>query len=128
MRPTNGEISCTLAWPQATAWQNENSSVRLVWIPLLSNLRAASMPSQVAAILISTRSMWMPCAWYSSMMRSARDTVALVSKLRRASTSVDTRPGMMDRISQPKRTSRRSMISSMGRSFHCATVDCSSGA
>ena len=127
MRPTKGEINCTCAWPQATAWANENSNVRLVWMPLLSSLRAASMPSQVAATLMSTRSMWMPSAWYSSMMRSARVIVALVSKLRRASTSVDTRPGMVARISQPKRTSRRSMISSMARPFHRATVDCSTG-
>src|SRR3990167_1737998 len=127
MRPTNGEISCTLAWPQATAWANENSSVRLVWMPLRSSWAAAWMPSHVAAILMSTRSMWMPSAWYSSMMRSARMTVALVSKLRRASTSVETRPGTWVRISQPKRTSRRSITSSMARPCHLATVSLSRG-
>ncbi len=55
MRPTKGEISCTLAWAQAMACTLENSSVKLVWMPCCSSWRAASMPSQVAAILISTR-------------------------------------------------------------------------
>ena len=71
------------------------------------------MPSQVAAILISTRSLTTPWAWYKAMMRWARATVAAVSKLHRASTSVETRPGMRDKISQPKRTMRRSICSSM---------------
>ena len=128
MRPTNGEISCTLACPQATAWANENNSVRLVWMPRCSSFSAALMPSQVAAILMSTRSMWTPWAWYSSIRRSARVAVGLVSKLRRASTSVDTRPGMVARISQPKRTSSLSTTSVRSRPRHCATVSCNSGA
>src|SRR5256885_146741 len=128
MRPTKGEISCTLAWPQATAWQNENSSVRLVWMPRSSSWRAASMPSQVEAILMSTRSMCTPSAWYSSIRRSARATVAEVLKDRRASTSVETRPGMVFRISQPKRTSMRSMTSSRLRPLYWATVARISGA
>ena len=60
-------------------------------------------------------------------MRLARATVAGVSKLKRASTSVDTRPGMVAKISQPKRTSRRSICASIG-SFPCAaTVALSKG-
>ena len=128
MRPTKGEISCTLAWPQATAWQNENSRVRLVWMPRSSSWRAASMPSQVEAILMSTRSMCTPSAWYSSIRRSARATVAEVLNDRRASTSVETRPGMVFRISQPKRTSMRSMTSSRLRPLYWATVARISGA
>jgi len=128
MRPTKGEMSCTLACPQATAWANENSSVRLVWMPLASSSRAASMPSQVEAILMSTRSMCSPSAWYSSTMRSARATVAAVSNDRRASTSVDTRPGMMERISQPKRTMSRSISSPMSRPWKRVTQSWSSGA
>ena len=82
-------------------------------MPSRSNTCAACIPSQVAAILMSTRfCVSMPCAWYNWVMRRARTRVASVSKLKRASTSVDTRPGSKDKISQPKRTSKRSMFSS----------------
>jgi hypothetical protein len=60
------------------------------------------MPSQVAAILISTRSRPMPAASYRPISRCARATVAAVSKDSRASTSVLTRPGTTFRISQPE--------------------------
>ncbi|MDT4856654.1 hypothetical protein FQZ97_910520 [compost metagenome] len=81
-------------------------------MPSRSSCAAAWMPSQVEATLISTRSADTPSLWYSSMMRRPRVTVASVSKLRRASTSVDTRPGISCRISQPKRTSNRFVTSS----------------
>jgi hypothetical protein len=55
-------------------------------------------------------------------------TVASVSKLSRASTSVDTRPGMMDRISVPNRTSKRSIASSSGRLPNRPIVSFSRGA
>ena len=61
MRPTKGEMSCTLASAQATAWGSEKSSVRLQWMPSFSSTSAALMPSHVEAILISTRSREMPC-------------------------------------------------------------------
>ena len=54
--------------------------------------------------------------------------VAFTTFMALGGTSVDTRPGMVARISHPKRTSSRSITSSMGRSFHWATVDCSKGA
>ncbi len=60
-------------------------------------------------------------------MRSPRATVAAVSKDRRASTSVETRPGMIERISVPKRTSRRSMTSSSGLPACFFTPSSSSG-
>ena len=121
-------MSCTLAWPHATAWQNANSSVRLQRMPSRCSSAAAWMPSQVEAILISTRSHGMPCASYSAMMRRARATVAAVSKLRRASTSVDTRPGMVFKISQPKRTNRWSITTSSGWPRCAATASASRGA
>ena len=128
MRPTKGLISWMPASPQATAWQKANSSVRLQRMPSFSSWRAASMPSQVEAILISTRSRGMPAASYSAIRRCARATVAAVSKLRRASTSVETRPGTTFRISRPKRTSTSSTISSSARPRCAATVSASSGA
>ena len=94
MRPTKGEISCTWPAPQATAWQNENSSVRLGGCLAAPAARAAWMPSQVEATLISTRSL---CDALGLVQRddalARAPRVAAVSKLRRASTSVDTRPG-----------------------------------
>ena len=60
-------------------------------------------------------------------MRSARAMVAAVSKLNRASTSVDTRPGMIDRISVPKRTSNRSITSSSGFPLRLPTASSSNG-
>ena len=111
MRPTKGEIRNTPASAQATAWAKENSRVRLQWMPSRSSRSAARMPSQVEAILISRRSVPMPASAYSSTSRRALATVASVSKLRRASTSVETRPGMSLRISPPIATANRSPAS-----------------
>ena len=128
MRPTKGEISVAPASPQATAWQNENSSVMLQRMPSCCRMRAAWMPSQVEASLIRMRSRAMPASSYIAMMRCARATLAAVSKLRRASTSVDTRPGTIFRISKPKRTRTSSTMVSVGWPRCAATVDSSSGA
>ncbi len=64
-------------------------------------LRPRAMPSQVDASLISTRSRPMPASSYSAMSSWPLAIDALVSNDRRASTSVDTRPGMIFRISVP---------------------------
>lgn len=75
--------------------------------------------------------------WKStSMMCRAFSIEALVSKEKRASTSVDTLPGMIWRISLPNSTSRRSRVASTfsSRSLPCmsskpeeakANIDCS---
>ena len=60
IRPTNGEINRTFASAHATACANENSSVRLQWMPSRSRISAARMPSHVEAILMRTRSRPMP--------------------------------------------------------------------
>ena len=84
-------------------------------MPSCCSTRAASMPSQVEATLINTRcSVSMPSARYNAAMRLPRAMVPAVSNDSRASTSVDTRPGISDRICVPKRTSRRSITSSRG--------------
>ena len=118
MRPTKGEIRNTPASAQATAWAKENSSVRLQWMPARSSCSAARMPSQVEAILISRRSRPMPSASYRSTSLCACASVASVSKLSRASTSVETRPGISLRISRPTATASRSPASAtrLGRS------------
>ncbi len=128
MRPTNGEISVMPPSPQATAWAKPNSSVRLQWMPSVWSSRAAAMPSQVDAILMSTRLRPIPAASYNAMMPRARATVALVSNDRRASTSVLTRPGTTFRISRPKRTSTWSTTSGRDSPLWAATVSASSGA
>ncbi len=96
-------------------------------MPSASSRSAAWMPSQVAATLISTRSRPMPAAAYRSISRCALAIVPSTSKDSRASTSVDTRPGMMPRISRPKRTSSRSQTSAAVSSGCAATVSSSSG-
>ena len=80
-------------------------------MPSFSSTSAARMPSQVEAILISTRSREMPAASYRAMSSRPLAMVASVSKERRASVSVETRPGTILRISRPNATSRRSMMS-----------------
>ena len=95
---------------------------------LKSGRRHVSMPSQVAATFTRMRSRVTPSALYIAMMRRARATLASASKLRRASTSVETRPGINARISQPKRTSSRSMVSSSGLLRNLATVSFSRSA
>ena len=67
------------------------------------------MPSQVLAILMSTRSRPIPACRYRPMRRRALARVASVSKLSPASTSVETRPGTTLRIWQPKVTKSLSM-------------------
>lgn len=101
-------------------------------------IRAAWIPSQVEAILIRTRDLSMPRDLYScsllapgsyfvsriltSMMCRALSTEALVSKEKRASTSVDTFPGTIFRISFPNSTSRRSRVASV---FSSRVLPCS---
>ena len=53
-------MSCTPGLGARTACGSEKSSVRLQWMPSFSSTSAAAMPSQVEAILISTRSREMP--------------------------------------------------------------------
>jgi hypothetical protein len=89
----------------ATACAKPKRSVRLQWMPSFSSARAAWMPSHVDAILMSTRSFFTPTESYSAMSSFAFAIVPFVSKERRASTSVDTRPGTILRISVPKFTS-----------------------
>src|SRR5688572_5613967 len=78
-------------------------------IPSCSRTRAASIPSQVAAILMRTRSRGAPARSYSEISLRALAAVASASLDRRASTSVDTRPGTIARIRVPKSTARRSI-------------------
>ena len=101
---------------------------RVQRMPSRCSRSAARMPSQVAAILMSTRSRGMPAAAYRPISRCARANVASVSKDRRASTSVLTRPGTTCRISRPKRTSTWSTMASSGSPRCVATVSASSGA
>ena len=74
---------------------------------------AALIPSHVDATLMRMRSLPMPMDLYRSMMCSALSIEACVSKEKRASTSVETLPGMMDRISLPNSTSSRSRQASV---------------
>ncbi len=129
MRPTKGEIRVTPASAQAMAWAMPNSSVRLQWMPSRSSFSAARTPSQVVASLISTRLRETPAASYSAIRWRALAMLASVSKLRRGSTSVDTRPGTCLRISQPKATNSRSMAPdrSSPAAFACASAPSSSG-
>src|SRR5450830_1383100 len=106
MRPTKGEIRNTPASAQATAWANENSSVRLVWMPAFSRRSAVRMPSQVEASLISTRSRPMPAWSYSAINWLALAHSASSSKDKRASTSVEMRPGITLRMPAPTDTAK----------------------
>ena len=83
----------TPASAQAAAWAKEKSSVMLQWMPSRSSFSAALMPSQVLASLIRTRSRLTPAFSYSEINRRAFSTERAVSNDRRASTSVETRPG-----------------------------------
>lgn len=65
---------------------------------------AALMPSQVDANLIKIRSLLMPSSANMEMNFLALLTLAALSKLSRASTSMLTRPGTILRISHPNRT------------------------
>ncbi len=109
MRPTNGEIRVTPASAQASACANEKSSVMLQRMPSRSRRSAARIPSQVLASLISTRSRAIPSFSYSETMRRALSSEPSMSKDRRASTSVDTRPATCFRISRPNRTKSQSI-------------------
>jgi len=89
----------TPASAQATAWAKPNKRVRLQWIPSSrSSSRAAWIPSQVEAILMRILSRLMPTDSYNAIRALAFAFVACLSKERRASTSVDTRPGIIWRI------------------------------
>ncbi|MCY1455432.1 hypothetical protein D9M71_725670 [compost metagenome] len=108
IRPTNGEIRNAPASLQASAWVGLKISVRLQSMPSACSWRAASTPSQVAAILISTLLRGTPAASYMAMNWRALATVAAVSCAWSASTSVDTRPGTSVLSSVPTPTVRRS--------------------
>ena len=75
------------------------------------------MPSQVLAILIRIRLRSTPACLYMPISLWALAMVPSVSKLSRASTSVETRPGMILRISRPKLTNRPSMNASVCASW-----------
>ena len=80
-------------------------------MPSFSSTSAARMPSQVEASLISTRSRPMPCVFVQrDEFAALGDRKPSVSNDRRASTSVDTRPGTIFRISVPNAISNWSMI------------------
>ena len=79
--------------------RSENSRVRLQCTPAFCRTSAARMLSQVEGILISTRSRSMPAASYSLINACPLSIVPWVSNDRRASVSVETRPGMIFRIS-----------------------------
>mmetsp|Transcript_22173 Transcript_22173/g.54546 ORF Transcript_22173/g.54546 Transcript_22173/m.54546 type:complete len:204 (+) Transcript_22173:1486-2097(+) len=111
MRPTKGEMSVALASAHATAWPKPKSRVMLQWMPSASSFSHALMPSHVEAILIKMRSFSMPSSLYSLMKFLAFLMEASLSKDRQASTSVDTRPGTIFRISQPNLTDSRSHTS-----------------
>jgi len=112
IRPTNGDINVTPASAQAAACGNENSKVKLQCIPSFSNSLAAWIPSHVDAILIKTLSFSIPASLYRAMISRAFLIFAAVSYERRASTSVDTRPGTILRISIPKSTANFSKAGS----------------
>ena len=73
-----------------------------------------------------TRERGTPAASYSAIRARALATVASLSNDSRASTSVDTRPGTIARISRPKRTSSRSASASTGSPRCAATVSSTS--
>src|ERR1700761_3462403 len=73
-------------------------------MPSFSSCSAALMPGQVEAILIRMRSLEMPAFSYCSIISRATFIVASVPYDKRASTSVDTRPGTMARIFLPNAT------------------------
>src|SRR5690554_7495948 len=75
------------------------------------------MPSQVAAILIKIRSRLMPSASYNATILRAFAMVASLSNDNLASTSVDTKPGIIDRISQPIVTANLSVALCRGESL-----------
>jgi hypothetical protein len=105
MRPTKGLISCTPASPQATAWQKANSSVRLQWMPSRFQLFGGADAFPGGGDLDQHPVAADAGGFVQRDQLRARATVAAVSKDRRASTSVLTRPGTTFRISSPKRTS-----------------------
>jgi len=103
MRPTKGEMRVTPDSAQAMAWQNENSRVRLQWMPCFSSssLRrrmpeiyyqtfrqfkecatylAAWIPSQVEASLMRILSFSMPCSLYILINLVAFATLPTLSK------------------------------------------------
>ena len=101
-------------------------------------MRAAWIPSHVEAILIRTRDLSIPIDLYSytrsahldpfelilrrtSMMCRALSTEPLVSKENRASTSVETFPGTIFKISLPNSTKRRSRVAS---TFSSSVLPC----
>jgi len=79
---------------------------------------AASIPSQVEAILIKILSLEMPFSSYNLITLLALYTVASVSKLNLASTSVLTTPGTNFNISHPKFTANLSIISPVNSFYY----------
>ncbi len=122
MRPTNGDTSVAPASAASIACGIPNISVMLQWMPSRSSASTARMPSHVDATLISTRWRSMPCWSYSAMIWCAFAIVPAVSNDSRASTSVETRPGTIFRISAPNAISSGSMTSPDGSARWSATT------
>ena len=80
-------------------------------MPSFSSSSAAFMPSQVDAALIRTRSRETPASSYKAINLRALARVASLSKDKRASTSVEIRPGTYFRISVPTMTASLSPAS-----------------
>ncbi|MNP71013.1 hypothetical protein D3C76_1673320 [compost metagenome] len=96
--------------------------MRLVWMPSFSSCSAARMPSQVEASLISTRSLETPAASYSPISWRALFSSAGSSNDRRASTSVEIRPGITLRMPEPTATANLSQARStspLASAFTC---------
>lgn len=74
------------------------------WRSIKLSYFAAWMPSQVEPNLIKIRLRSTPNSSYNEISFSAFSTLAFVSNDKRASTSVDTRPGMIFKISTPNKT------------------------
>ncbi|EZA59074.1 hypothetical protein X777_15715 [Ooceraea biroi] len=92
----------TPASAQATACAKENNNVRLQHLDCA--YFAAWMPSQVDASLMRTRSLLIPSPSYKATNLFAFSMLASLLKDNLASTSVETLPGIMFRISLPNRT------------------------
>ena len=78
-----------------------NNNVKLQLIPACSSASPAWIPSQVEANLIKTRSLLTPDSSYSLINFLPLATIASLLKDKRASTSVEMRPGTTLEISIP---------------------------
>ena len=101
------------AWAHPIAWAMLNISVILQWIPSFSSSVAATMPSQVDASFIKILSLGIPASWYRARYLLAFWMLPWTSKESLASTSVETLPGTIFKISIPKFTNAFSTARSM---------------